>query len=223
MNSNSLLGYLSHQAIAPMVKKGLFSGHYIFLFEYLSSLYSLYAIGSVLGYTYRENFTIFLQLMSEEGRQGDLVKVMGKPAEERLAALKREPQNIYDLLVSEGPTLMTDLHTPGIIKYSNWEDFPKVSKFKLRPDYAVFRSQMLAAEAIGFGFQYPEITERLLSYEYDPEEWNKWYKAGLNIDPEPPKRIPLATLQAEAKALITPFVESVRPDLLAPLALQRLQ
>jgi len=219
MKANSLLGYLAYQSISSMVKKGLFSKSYIFLLDYLISTYSLYEICSVLGYTYRKNFTVFLQLMSEEGRQEDLIKVMGKPAEERLAGLGHDPANFYDLLASEKSKLMMDLHKPGIIKYSNSEDFPKVSKFKLRPDYAVFRSQILAAEAIGFGFQYPELTERLISYEFDSEEWTKWHKIGLDIGAEPPKRIPRAQLQADAKALITPFVESLRPDLVEPLAL----
>jgi|SRR5579859_3121418 len=219
----TLLGYLSYQAITPMVKKGLFSGRYIFLFEYLSSLTVLYETCSVLGYTYRDNLPIFLQLISEEGRQDDLLKFIGKPSGERLAALKENPKNFYDLLFSEGPELMADLRKAGIIKYSNWEDFSKVSKSKLRIEYAMSKMQMLAAEAIGFGLTYPEMTETLLSYEYDTEEWNKRFKVGLDIGSEPPKKIPLSTRQVEAKAVITPFVESVRPELLSALALQKSQ
>ena len=57
------------------------------------------------------------------------------------------------------------------------------------------------------------------SFEFNADEWKKWYSHGLDIGSEPPKIIPLTTMQEKAKNLITPFVEKYYPELINSLAL----
>jgi hypothetical protein len=222
MNTPSLLAYLVHQIIAPVKRKGLFSGEYVFFAEYLSQAQLLYEIGAVLGYTYRDRLETFAESFSEPGRQADLTNYIATETfvDDRLAALPDKPKNFYDLfLESEGKKLMKKMHEFGLTQFSDWLDFPKVCKLKMPIRNYFERLQTTALEGIQLGSQYSELTEKLFSYEYDAEEWHRWNKSGLEIGPTPPKTIPLSERQAGAKALIRPHIEKMRPDMLTKLEL----
>ena len=118
-----LLGYLAHQVISPVTRKGLFSGKHVWFAEYLSHAQLLYEISAVLGYTYRDKLETFAELFSEPGRQADLAHVLvtATSVADRLAALPDEPKDIYGLFfVSEGKKLMKAMHNGGLTQFSNW-------------------------------------------------------------------------------------------------------
>jgi hypothetical protein len=202
MNTPSLLGYLVHQIIAPVKRKGLFSGEYVLFAEYLSQAQFLYETGAVLGYIYRDRLDAFVEVFSEPGRQADLTNylVTGTFVDDRLAALSGEPKCFYDLfLKSEGKKLMKKMHEFGLTRFSDWLDFPKICRLKMPIKNYFERLQITALEGIQLGSQHPELTEKLFSYEYDAVEWRLWHESGLEIGPSPPKTIPLSERQAEAK------------------------
>jgi hypothetical protein len=222
MNKPSILGYLSHQLITPAIKKGFFSGEYVFFGQYLTLANFLYETCSVLGYTFRDRLLIFLELMSEDGRQVDLLNWISTPAIKRLSEIPTEPKSFYELFYEpEHARLMKQYHNANPTKYSDSDDFTKVYKRKMPVNAAMTNLQFAAAEGIGFGYTYPDLTEKLLSYVHDPSEWNSAYKYGLDIGPKPPEMVPLSTLVSNARTLITPFVEKVRPDLIEKLGLSK--
>ena len=216
-----LNGYLAFQTLKPIEKKGFFSKRYVLFGEFICSAQWMYETCSILGYLYRDRFLIFLELLAEDGRQNDLINYISEPATDRLLKLSKEPQNFYDLFFeSEVTSLMKKMHSYRLIQYSEFQDFIKIFKNKIRLDYFLTHLQLLAGEGIGFGYKYPELTEKFFESKYDEKEWKKWNDYGLDIGSKPPAKIPFTTLQSNAKALITPFVEKVRPDLLDTLGLK---
>ena len=107
----------------------------------------------------------------------------------------------------------------GLTRFSDWVDFPKVCRLKMPIKYYFEYLDMTALEGIQLGSQHPELTEKLFSYEYDAEKWRMQYEAGLDIGPSPPETIPLSERQAGVKALIRPYIEKMRSDLLTKLGL----
>ena len=219
MSTPTLLGYLVRQIIAPVTRKGLFSGKYILFLEYLSHAQFLYETSAVLGYVYRDRLETFAELFSEPGRQADLANsfVTLTSVADRLASLPDEPKNFFDLFFeSEGKELLKSvLH----IDLTHFSDFPKFRRLKIPIEYCYERLYGLTAlEGIQLGSQYPELTEKLFSYKSDAEKWRRAYEAGLEIGPTPPD-MPLRERQAEAKALIKPYIEKMRSDLLTKLEL----
>jgi hypothetical protein len=134
VSTPTLLGYLMHQIIAPVKRRGLFSGEYVLFAEYLSQAQFLYETGPVLGYIYRDRLDTFAELFSESGRQADLTNYLATETfvDDRLAELLDEPKNFHDLfLESEGTNLMKKMHDVGLTRFSDWLDFPKVCSLKM--------------------------------------------------------------------------------------------
>ncbi len=222
-----LNGYLAHQALSQIEKKGLFKGKYFWLGEYLSFATATYETSSVLGYTYRDKFPTLIELIAEEGETNKLMNYITTPCTERISKLKKAPNNFYELFFgTEAVHLMKMLLRDNRIEIENWLDFmQKNFKLKLSLDIAFPTLQMTVAEGIGFGYKYPDLTEKFLSYKYNEaakSEWKKWFSVGLNIGHEPPENPPLPTLQLDVKNLIKPFIEKVHPELLDTLGLNNL-
>jgi len=220
MNTPPLLAYLVHQIIAPLTRKGLFSDDHIFFGEYMPCAEFLYETGAVLGYTFRDRLVVFVELFTEPGHQSDFVSYIATPAAHRLAELPGEPKDFMDLFFKpEAERLMKVMCSHGLTKYSDWTDITKVAKQKMRIKDIFSGLQMTAAEGVGLGSQYPELTERLLLDADDADAWRDARTHGLDIPASPPRPRPIHERQTEAKVMIRPYVEKVRPDLLTKLGL----
>ncbi len=219
-----LNGYLAHQALSQIEKKGLFTGRYFWLGEYLSFATATYETSSVLGFTYRDKFSTLIELIAEDGGTNNLMNYITTPGTERISKLKTAPNNFYELFYgTEAVRFMKMLLRDNRIEIDNWLDFmQKNFKLKLPLDIAFPSLQMTVAEGIGFGYKYPDLTEKFFSFKHDESDWKKWHNSGLNIGLTPPQNLPLTTLQLNAKKLIKPFVEKVRPELLDTLGLNNL-
>ncbi len=182
---------------------------------------------SVLGYTYRDRFPTLVELIAEDGRINDLMSYITTPATERISELKQAPNNFYELVFeTEAKHFMKILPGSKQVKGNDWLDFTgKNFKLKMPFKIASIGLQMIVGEGIGFGYKYPDLTEKFLSYKYDKAaktEWKKAFNHGLDIGHEPPENKPLPILQLDAKNLIMPFIEKVHPELLDTLGLNDL-
>ncbi len=220
MSTPPLLAYLVHQIVAPLTRKGLFSHDYVLFGEYMPCAQFLYETGAVLGYTFRDRLLVFVELFTEPGHQSDFVSYIATPAAHRLADLPGEPKDFLDLFFKpETERLMKVMRSHGLTEYSEWADFSKVAKQKMRIKDIFSQLQMTAAEGVGLGSQYPELTERLLLSTDDGETWRNARAHGLDIPASPPKPKPIPERQAQATAMIRPYVERLLPDLLTKLGL----
>ena len=220
MQTPPLIAYLADLARAPIVRKGLFAGEYVFFGDYMAASLQLYETGAILGYTYRERLNSFVSLFCERGHEQDLIARMCKSVSDKLAALDHAPKDFIELyFIPEATRLIRVLRDAGLTTYSDWLDFPKLAKHKMRASDIWSQLQFTAAEGIAFGYSQRELAERLFTYEDDPEAWRDARCHGLDIPASPPKAKSIHQREAEAKALIKPYVSKARPDLLSALEL----
>jgi hypothetical protein len=217
----SLIPELAHWCIAPVKRKGFFSGEYVLFAEYLSHAQLLYETSAVLGYIYRDRLGTFTELFSEPGRQADVTNLLvsGRYVADRLAGLPDEPENFNDLFFT--PELMVQARNFGLTQFSELPKYPdicrKVFTLKMPGQVAFEHSTVTFLEGIQLGSQYPELTEKLFSYKHDTEKWRFAYEHGVEVGPSPPETIPLKERQVEVMTFIKPFIEKARPDLLSKL------
>ncbi len=215
-----LLAYLAHQIIRPVTKKGLFSDEYVLFGHYMPCAGFLYETGAILGYTFRDRLPSFVGLFTESGHEADAVAHIGDPAARRLAGLGEEPKDFTDLFWKpEAERLMKIMRDQGLTKCCGWSDFPAVAKQKMRLADIFSNLQVAAWEGIGFGSRYPELTQKLFAHAEDVEVWKEARAAGLDIPAAPPRRKAIWEREGEARAMIRPYIEKVRPDLLLNLGL----
>jgi hypothetical protein len=201
----------------------MLSGEYVLFPECLSQAQLLYETTAALGTIYLAKLETFTELFSEPGRQADIANflVTAPVVTDRLTALPDEPNNFYEMYSK--PEFMRKAGNFGVTQFSELASSPKLLRkiciLKIPVKEAFKRLFDAALEGIQLGIQYPDLVEKFFLYKYDANEWRVAHEAGLEIDPTPPKTIPLSDRQIEAKALIRPYIEQSRPDLLAKLDL----
>lgn len=216
----SLLDHLAHQIIRPTIRKGLFSGEHVFFGEYMLCSQFLYETGAVLGYSFRRRIKTFVKLFCEPGRESELASYLGETVRTSLQGFAHEPSDFFELhFIPEATRLIQVMRRAGLTRCSDWSDFPKIAKQKLRPANMISPLEGTATLGIGLGYSHPELTVKLLTEQIDPAIWNKFRSHGLEIPASPPPTKTLQQREAEARSLITPYVSTERPDLLKALGL----
>jgi hypothetical protein len=211
MNSPSLVAYLAALIVGKATRKRMFSGPYVFFGDYIACGQFLFDTGAVLGYTFHEKIAVFAELFAEQGRSSDVVNYLEELAARRLAAHSSEPTDMMELFSQPEIERIVPEHGK----------FTKVAKQKLPLTDSLVRNLALAAaEGIALGSQRPKLTERLLSCRIGEQEWEDARSHGLDIPASPPQMKSIRERQTEAIAIIRPYVEKVRPDLLVKLGYQ---
>ena len=77
--------------------------------------------------------------------------------------------------------------------------------------------RLTAAEGIGLGSQYSELTENVLSRSIDPMTWSRWHAAGFDLSTSPPAARTVSQRRTQTLFLIKPYVSAVCPDLMEKL------
>lgn len=220
MQPPPLLAYLAQQVRAPIIRKGMFTGEHVLFGDYMPASLFLYETSAILGYTYRERITSFVSLFCQPRQESDLIMHMTSSVTAKLAALRHEPKDFIELhLIPEATRLMRVMRDAGLTIYSDWIDFPKLAKHKMRATDIWSQLQFTAAEGVAFGYTHPELAEKLFTYEDDPQGWQDARSHGLSIPASPPKSKSIHQRQVEALALIRTYVAKARPDLLNTLGL----
>lgn len=220
MPEATLLAYLAHHFASLIKRKGWLSGEYVLFGDYMPCSQFLYEASAVLGYKFRDQIITFVALFCEQGRESDLVAHLRDSVAAELAQLEREPDDFMDLYFKpEATRLIRVMRDAGLTTFSDWTDFPKLAKQKMRVVDVFSQLQFTAAEGVGLGSHFPVLTEKLFAHEVDPRLWSKFRSHGLNIPASPPKTKSVREREAEALLLIKPYVMKARPDLLGPLRL----
>ncbi len=107
----------------------------------------------------------------------------------------------------------------GVTTFSDWTDFPKLAKQKLRVANILSKLQLTAAEGVGLGSRFPVLTEKIFAHQVDSKWWNELRSHGLDIPEYQPESKSMREREEEALSLIKPYVSKARPDLLSPLGL----
>lgn len=220
MSEPTLLAYLAHESLKPIIRRGMFSREHVLFGDYMPRAVFLYEVGAALGYIFRDRATTFAKLFSDPGREADVLNQLGDTAAEKLKQLPEPPVDFIDLFFKpEATRLILILQRAGLTSCSHWSEFPKVANHRMRVGDVFRPLQFSAAEGIGFGNRYPELTEELATHRPDPETWKELRSCGLDIPASPPAPKTMQQRQAEARSMISPYVSAKRPELLAALEL----
>lgn len=220
MSPPTLLAYLAHEVLRSIIRRGASSPDHVVFADYMARALFLYETGAALGYTFQDRIYTFAKLFSEQGREAEVATDLGDVAAAHLRDLSEPPRDVMDLFFKpEATRLIQALQCAGLTTCSDWSDYPKIAKQKMLVADIFSPLQFSAAQGIGFGSRYPEITEQLLTFQYDPQVWRELRSYGLDIPASPPEPKTMQQRQVEARAMIVPYVSAKRPDLIVALGL----
>ena len=216
MPNPTLLEYLAHQVVTPIARADPSSGQFVYFGEYMPCAQFLYETTAVLGHLFRHQIVSVVQLFCEPGHEeGLMVQLRGLVAA-RLRSLQREPRDAFDLYFEPEAMRLTALMrtgragSPDVARYANQR------KGLL---YVLSLLRLTAAEGIGLGSQYSEVTESVLSRGIDPGTWSRWHMAGFDLAASPPPGRTVRQRRAQALFLIRPYVLALCPELMEELEL----
>jgi hypothetical protein len=203
--------------IQPDIKKPLFGKPRLPLANFLTVGAYLYETGAVLGWAYRDGQLAFERVIGSPETPGQLVRLMRSKAKERMAEAKSEDDPlallVYKTQAARLGHPMDWTSTEGMERFANW-----VKEQSLDLDTAGDELQILFAEGVGYGFEFPEETQRRWRATYektqDPIAWRFWYEEGAALHtPEPP---PIQTWDervSELKDALRGYITEFKPAL----------
>jgi hypothetical protein len=201
--------------IQPHIKKPFFGKPRLPLANFLTVGAYLYETGAVLGWAYRDSQLAFERVLGQPETPGKLVRLMRSKAKERMAEAKSQYDSIgyfvYETQVARLGHPMDVSSTGGTERFANW-----VKEQSLDLNTANSELQILFAEGVGYGFEFPEETQRRWKASYEKQEgilsWREAYKYGVVHSPEPPTQT-WDERVSELKDALTEYVGEFMPEL----------
>ena len=202
--------------IQPLIKMPLFGKRRLPLAAFLTVGGFLFETGAVLGWAYRDRQLAFERVIGSPETPGQLVRLMRFKAKERMAEGKSQDDSlakfVYETQVARLGHPMEWTSIEGMERFTDW-----LQKQSLDLDTAWSELHFLFYEGIGYGFEFPEETERRwkASYEkkHDPIEWRDAYQYGIVHTPEPPPVQTWDERVSELKAAFREYVIQFMPSL----------
>lgn len=225
----SLTGLLSEIPLKQALKKQLFGGHYLRLWDYFATLSFQYESGAILGRAKRDKISTLVNMLVVPGADTKkFMKSMQDQANERLekfrSELGEEPNTFYDFIfyrefegvVGLSLNKVFEEHTRGNKKVA------KVFDRKVSLDIAWPVIQTYGAGGIGFGKSFPELTEKMYrnaTENINMDEWSKAREYGLAI-PEKPDIVSLEEREKSLLQIVAAYASEYYPELIDPLNLR---
>ena len=225
----TLAEVLMMPVIQPLIKKPLLGKQRLPLAGFLSVGGFLFETGAVLGWAYRDSQLAFERVITLPETPGQLVRFMRLKAKERIAEWE-SPDNSFFVFVYETeaarrghPIDMSSIKNVNSMedmkrfkedmrRFTNW-----LQKQSLDLYTAWSELHFLFYEGIGYGFEFPEETQRRWKAVYekpnDPISWREAYQYGVVITPEPP---PIQTWDervSELKDVLRGYITEFKPAL----------
>jgi hypothetical protein len=202
--------------IQPDIKKPLFGKPRLPLANFLTVGAYLYETGAVLGWAYRDGQLAFERVIGSPETPGQLVRLMRSKAKERMAEAKSQydslGQFVYETQVARLGHPMDMNSTGGLQRFANW-----VKKQSLDLDTAGNELQILFAEGVGYGFEFPEETQRRWKATYEERldnviSWHEAHQYGIVHNPEPPTQT-WDERVSELKDALREYITEFMPEL----------
>jgi hypothetical protein len=222
--------------IQPLIKKPLFGKQRLPLTAFLSVGGFLFETGAVLGWAYRDRQLAFVRVIALPETPDQRVRLMRLKAKQRVAEWKSLNDSFY-LFVYE--TELARRGHPINMMASENEDWER-SKENMRRVTDWLKEQSLDLhtawtelhyifyEGIGYGFEFPEETQRRWKSVYEkpktPDDLISWrlaYQYGVVTTPEP---APIQTWDervSEVKDALREYITEFKPALEAMIEANR--
>ena len=212
-----MIEYLVENTLKPHYKKRFFGKDYILFNDYFINSYILSEHCLNLGYIYKNNFSNFIELFTDNTDKDDVLNSFKKFGESKKNAIKKEISNTYELFLQTEIQKVIDNLFSGI-NINNIEDLTKIKDKKIPITLVNTLTNLLVYNSIGFGLNYPEECESLFNHKIEDDIYNLAFKVGLNI-PKGQNIISINERISLTKSIIKPYVAEVRPDLIKKLDL----
>jgi hypothetical protein len=222
----TLMGFLGMVPVQKMMKKPLFGGPYIRLYNLFEVLSYLYMTGAILGRARRDNITELAKMFSALGREEEFMNWLQTQAKGRLDKFRnevgKEPDRFDEFI------LFREFENIGVSLTGWFGDKEKTKetlkacdeKVPLEKAEPVIKEFQL--EGIGFGSSFPELTEKMYRNAFENIDMDAWADArahGLAI-PEKPTKISLEEQEEIALQMVAAYASEYYPELLDTLDLR---
>ncbi len=211
--------------IQPLIEKPLFGKQRLPLAAFLSVGGFLFETGAILGWAYRDRQLAFVRVIALPETPDQRVRLMRLKAKERVAEWESLNDSFY-LFVYE-TELARRGHPISMMASENedWERYKEnmrrvsdwVKEQSLDLHTAWTELHHIFYEGIGYGFEFPEETQRRWKAIYEkpdePISWRDAYQYGVVTTPEPP---PIQTWDervSELKDALRGYITEFKPAL----------
>jgi hypothetical protein len=218
--------------IQPLIKKPLFGKQQLPLAAFLSVGGYLFETGAMLGWAYRDRQLAFVRVIALSETPDQRVRLMRLKAKERVAEWKSLEDSfylfIYETELSRRGYPIEMMASKNISSIEDNERFmenmKRVSKWvkeqSLDLHTAWTELHYLFYEGIGYGFEFPEETQRRWKAVYEkpktPDDlisWRDAYKYGVVTTPEPPPIQMWDERVSELKDALRGYIMEFKPEL----------
>ncbi len=220
--------------IEPLIKKPLIRKRWLPLASVLSVGGCLFEAGAVLGWAYRDSQLAFVRVIALPEPPDQLVRLMRFKAKERVAEWKSPNdsfvQFVYETeLARRGHPINMKPNIDSIEDNKSYmEKMRKVTawlcKQSLDLNTAWRELHYLFYEGIGYGFEFPQETQRRWKAVYEkpktPDDlisWHLAYQHGVVTTPEPSPIQTWGEHVSELKYALREYVTEFKPALLSVL------
>lgn len=216
--------------IQPLIKKPLFGKQRLPLKAFLSVGGFLFETGAVLGWAYRDRQLAFVRVIALPETPDQRVRLMRLKAKERVAEWE-SPNDSFYLFVYETEVARRG-HPINMMALASENEDRERSKENMKRFTNWLKEQSLDLhtawtelhyifyEGIGYGFEFPEETQRRWEAVYakpktpdDLISWHMAYQRGVVTTPEP---APIQTWDehvSEMKDALRGYITEFKPDL----------
>ncbi len=211
--------------IQPLIKKPLLGKQRLPLAAFLSVGGFLFETGAMLGWAYRDSQLAFERVITLPETPGQLVRFMRLKAKERVAEWK-SPDDSFFVFVYETEAARRGhpIDMSSIKNVNSMEDMKRFTNWLQKQSLDLYTAwselHFLFYEGIGYGFEFPEETQRRWKAVYEkpktPDDlisWRDAYKYGVVTTPEPP---PIQTWNervSELKDALRGYITEFKPAL----------
>ena len=214
MPKPTLLDYVAREVVTPIVREDPAYGPFVYFGEYMPCAQFLYETTAVLGHMVRERIVTVMHLFCAPGHEEGLMVLLRGLVAARLRNLEHDPRDVFDLYFEPEALRLIALMRAGGAGRSGLGSY---AHHRTGLSYVLPLLRLTAAEGIGLGSQYSELTENVLSRSIDLITWSKWHTAGFDISTFPPAARTVRQRRAQTLFLIRPYVSAVCPDLMEKL------
>lgn len=211
--------YLVQTIVTPYSKKSLFGKKYMLFKDYYnqSAILSIYCV--VLGYTYKNKIEAFMEMFtnskSETKKYIDAISEMGEEVEKRRDIQTKNMTELF--LDTQIKKYIETFHKGENLDYRNPQDLMKIKNHKIPLKIVITLSELMIYSLVGFGYKYPDLAEKFLTYKVDNETYELAVRMGVEI---PKESISMEEHINLSKELIKPYVQKYHSDLVNDLELK---
>jgi len=204
--------YFLREVAMRVARKRLLGGYVMPMGSMMVGGLWVFQKGAILGRARRRSLEAVVALIGERGcPTREVAQAIKQSAQERVRrASSKDALTFREFwFQTEYPNIA--FGDPEVLRY--------LARRKVRLAEALTQAPIWAADGVGFGAAFPEVTESMWRHSYEvvrPEAWDHAGKAGVEL-PDGPTTLPLEEMERQVLDEVRVFAEENRPEILESL------